>query len=150
MNQTSPASIDAVLTADHVRLDRIFDEVRGEIERGASRSRVVLEVLRRELLKHMEWEEKLLFPAILEANPRYKASTLESLTIDHDRLKERLGDLDACLSDGCFEAARKVLDEFRAFLEGHNRDEEKGIYIDADRMISEQERRRILARWPVL
>ena len=32
-------------------------------------------------------------------------------------------------------------------LEGHNRDEEKGVYTDADRMIPVEERRRLVSLW---
>lgn len=83
--------------------------------------------VRIELEYHMRWEEEKLFPAAAHLVP---AKTIESLLIDHERIRRSLDEGD--------------LEQLRVFLEGHNRDEEFGIYPAADKGLSEKARMKLI------
>ena len=139
-------SVDDVLTEDHVALDALFRGIRSALgsEQGASEARSKFE---RRLVRHMTWEEEVLFPALQEADPRFPARKIDSLVIDHERIREKLGELGAGIAGRAWRDAAQAMDDLWVLLEGHNRDEEKGVYTDADRMLSEEERRRLLETW---
>ena len=108
---------------------------------GSPEALTILETFAQGLKAHMSWEEELLFPAVLaHATPTQRRS-IESLQIDHERLRDTLTDLRSTLSAGDFEAARTLEDWLEKLLKGHNYDEEHGVYVEADQDLSVEERR---------
>ena len=99
------------------------------------------------LFRHMTWEEETLFPALRAADGPYPGKKIESLVIDHARIRERLQDLASDIGATDWADADRSVEDLWVLLEGHNRDEEKGVYTDADRLISEPQRRALLATW---
>jgi len=95
----------------------------------------------------MTWEEETLFPALRAADDRYPGKKIESLVIDHARIRERLGALASEIGGMEWADANRSVEDLWVLLEGHNRDEEKGVYTDADRLIPESGRRDLLVRW---
>jgi hypothetical protein len=91
---------------------------------------------------HMQWEEDRLFP-IVPPSPRMAARHLESLRIDHERIRRALADLALALERKELPAARSVLEELNIFLAGHNGDEEVGVYREADRVLDATEKLRL-------
>jgi hemerythrin-like domain-containing protein len=140
-------SVDDALTGDHVQLDDLFRKLRDAVELQDPGAAASLAEFERRLFRHMTWEEEMLFPALRAADPRYPGRKIESLVIDHARIREKLLDLAAGIQDRDRTGASRAVDDLWVFLEGHNRDEEKGVYTDADRIIPEGERRRLLALW---
>lgn len=134
------ASIDDALTDDHVQLDGLFRDVRTAIglrDVGAGPAQAAFERL---LFRHMTWEEETLFPALMKARPGYPSRKIESLKIDHERIKEKLCELAGAVSARDWPQGTACLEDVWVLLEGHNRDEEKGVYTDADHLISKEER----------
>jgi len=140
-------SVDDALTDDHVRLDGLFRTLRRSVENRDPRTEAVRSEFERRLLRHMTWEEETLFPALRAADGRYPAKKIESLVIDHDRIREGLRELASELVALEWTGANQSVEDLWVLLEGHNRDEEKGVYTDADRLIPEAERQVLLARW---
>jgi hypothetical protein len=138
------SSIGDALGADHERLGAIFDRVREEVaglDEGAAGS---LETLERDLLRHIEWEERALFPALLRGVPGDHRRHVDSLTADHDLIREHLAKSRQHLAARRFVEAGEELQELAWRLKGHNDDEEYGCYRDADRYLPEEERARLL------
>jgi hypothetical protein len=140
-------SVDDALTDDHVQLDGLFRTLRTAVglrEASAEASRKRFE---ERLFRHMTWEEETLFPALRKAQPGYPEKKVESLVIDHERIREALRELAAAIRDRAWPSGAQGVDDLWILLEGHNRDEEKGVYTDADRWIPAEERARLLQQW---
>lgn len=140
-------SVDDALTEDHVRLDGFFRDLRAAVARRDPGAAAVQDAFERRLFRHMTWEEEVLFPALRAADARYSERKIESLVIDHARIREKLLELASQLRETAWIDAGRAVEDLWALLEGHNRDEEKGVYSDADRMIPAAERVRLLSQW---
>ena len=140
-------SVDDALTDDHVRLDGLMRSLRLSIERRDLKSEAVRMEFEKRLFRHMSWEEETLFPTLRAADGRYPGKKIESLVIDHARIRERLQDLASDIGATDWTGADRSVEDLWVLLEGHNRDEEKGVYTDADRLIAEAQRRALLATW---
>lgn len=150
MGQTErrdPESIDEVFGEDHQILGGSLARLRSAIQTRSPEAPAELEALSRGLKAHMSWEEDLLFPAVsARATPAQKHS-IESLEIDHERLRETLAGLHSALTEKAFEAAGRLADWLETLLRGHNYDEEHGVYVEADRYLSVEERRGLIDRF---
>lgn len=139
------SSIGDALGADHERLDGIFTRLRSEVAAGDPASLASLAELERDLDRHIQWEERALFPAVLKGVPGDSRRHVESLTADHELIREHLAKAQRHLAGSRFVEAGEELQELAWRLKGHNDDEEFGAYRDADRHLPEIERRRLLA-----
>ena len=150
MGQTErrePESIDEVFGEDHQILGGSLVRLRSAIQSRSPDAPVELEALSRGLKAHMSWEEDVLFPAVsARATPAQKHS-IESLEIDHERLRETLAGLHSSLSTKDFETADRLADWLDTLLRGHNYDEEHGVYVEADRYLSVEERAGLIDRF---
>lgn len=140
-------SVDDALTEDHVQLDGLFQSLREAVEGGKAGSPALQESFEKRLFRHMTWEEETLFPALRAADGRYPERKIESLVIDHARIREKLLQLASSIRESAWADAAQAVEDLWVLLEGHNRDEEKGVYTDADRMIPAAERLRLLNQW---
>jgi len=134
-------SIDDALGADHQRLDVLLKA----LERGPSTSSA--EAFTRGLLHHMTWEDQHLFPAVKARATEKERRSIESLEIDHERLRDTLKDLATAVAAGDVAGAGGIVRWLGTLLQGHNYDEEHGVYVEADRLLSRDERRRLIERF---
>jgi regulator of cell morphogenesis and NO signaling len=140
-------SLDDALTEDHVQLDGLFRRVRRAVELQDPAAESARTGFERRLLRHMTWEEEILFPALRAAQAGYPEKKIESLVIDHARIREKLQELAEAIRGRDWTPAAGAVEDLWVLLEGHNRDEEKGVYTDADRRIPEADRRRLVNLW---
>jgi hypothetical protein len=147
VGRRDPDSIDEVFGEDHQRLDGILERLRSAIRSGSPQALEALEELSRGLKAHMTWEEERLFPAVRGRATAAQKRSLESLEIDHERLRDTLGSLHSSLSGRDFGTAGTQLEWLETLLRGHNYDEEHGVYVEADRSLSVEERRELIARF---
>jgi hemerythrin-like domain-containing protein len=139
-----PDSFDEVLGEDHRILGAHLGRLREAISGNPSKALEGFRAFARVLEHHMTWEEETLFPAVREhATPREKRS-IESLEIDHERLRDSLSSLRSALSSGASGTATQALEWLETLLKGHNYDEEHGVYVEADRYLAVEERRRMI------
>jgi len=147
VERRDPDSVDDVFGEDHRVLGGHLERLRSAIQARSPQALGILEELTRGLTAHMTWEENQLFPAVSSrATPAQKRS-IESLEIDHERLRETLGGLRSSLSGQDFGSAAPQRDWLETLLRGHNYDEEHGVYVEADRYLSVEERRALIARF---
>jgi hemerythrin-like domain-containing protein len=137
-------SIDEVLGDDHRRLGGLLGRLREALRSRSPSAIEPLEWLGLELGHHMAWEEEELFPAVRPVANAEEKRHLESLQIDHERLRDALTELRAALLTEDYAAADLLYGQLDAFLQGHNADEERGVYVLADRALSPDVRRRLL------
>ena len=83
-------SLDDALTEDHVQLDELFRSLRREVDLRDPSAESARSEFERRLLRHMTWEEELLFPSLRAAQSSYPEKKIESLVIDHARIREKL------------------------------------------------------------
>jgi len=131
-------SLEDLLTADHRVIDGLLKSIgqalaAGSMEAAGAQCRVMAGSLGH----HMEWEESDLFPAV-PPSARMSARHVESLLIDHERIRRTIQELGLALEGRQLQAARESLDDLTVFLAGHNDDEELGIYREADRVLGDE------------
>ena len=140
-------SVDDTMGEDHERLGGLLEQLRGAIERSSEGARDLLGRFSGGLLRHMTWEEEKLFPAVRDRATAAQRRSIESLEIDHERLRDTLKEIESALAGGDFGTAAKQLDWLATLLKGHNYDEEHGVYEEADRLLDAEERRRLLGEF---
>jgi hemerythrin superfamily protein len=127
------------LLADHERLEKLFQEVVSACE-GDDRDEVAAMWTRfdRELLAHMEVEERFLIPWLLRANQRAAQSIMQ----EHRLIRSRLVELGACVDLHTIRltTARAFIDELRA----HAKHEDRVLYSWADEHVPAEDRRSVL------
>ncbi|HXX93668.1 MAG TPA: hemerythrin domain-containing protein [Planctomycetota bacterium] len=139
-----PGSIDDATGKDHERLGLLLDHLGASLKTTGAAARLAFETLDRELRIHMKWEEEALFSAVRGRATAAQRHSLESLEIDHERIRDTLRGLDSTLAEGDLQTAKPLLDWLQTLLKGHNYDEEHGVYVEADRLLDLAERRRLI------
>jgi hemerythrin-like domain-containing protein len=137
-------SIDDGLGEDHQRLGGLLEHLRAAVARRSADARDLLKSFSADLLHHMTWEEADLFPAVRARANAAQQRSIESLEIDHQRLRDTMAELRTALVEGDFGFADHRIDWLETLLKGHNYDEEHGVYEEADRLLSSEERRSLL------
>src|SRR5262245_2616427 len=127
-------TLDDLLRADHDRLDRLLGRAR--------RDPAAVQELRSGLLRHIAFEEESLFPALKGISHR----TIESLKIDHEVIRGHLDRLASFAETGDEARQTDTAGTLEIYLQGHNRDEEFGVYREIERQISEPDRAALIAK----
>lgn len=143
----SSDSIDDTLGADHEYLDTLLRALESAVSAGSVHSREATQRFSQALQHHMKWEEDRLFPAVKEQATDRERRSIESLEIDHDRLRDALHSLESALEHGKQAAVGNVLQWLGVLLKGHNFDEEHGVYVVADRVIGSVDRKRLIEQF---
>jgi iron-sulfur cluster repair protein YtfE (RIC family) len=125
------ASLTECLEMDHRRLDELLAECKELAALGAFADAIErFEVFARGLWRHIDAEERVLFPA-LEAHTPQAMPPIKVLLAEHGRLREELVALEQALGarDPSWRAAFHELVET---LRAHNGKEERVLYPMAD------------------
>ena len=142
-----PDSLDDALRADHERLDALLSQLNSSLAAGPQAAAAALAPFSQGLKRHMAWEDESLFPAVKQVASTKERRSIESLEIDHERLRETLRSLESALAAGDVGAAEPLASWLSTLLQGHNYDEEHGVYVEADRLLDRDERRRLIERF---
>jgi hypothetical protein len=140
-----PGSIDDLLGEDHARIGSLLKAFSEAWRSGSPDAPGLLRRIDQGLRAHIRWEEEALFPAVRERATAAERRSIESLEIDHVRIGETLEAIAAALASAGDVAG--PLDRLEIYLKGHNYDEEHGVYVEADRYLTPEERRRLLERF---
>ena len=116
-------TLDDLLRADHDRLDLLLS--------FAKEDPAAAWELRVGLLRHIAFEEELLFPALKGIPER----TIESLKIDHEVIRGHLDRLVGFAQEGNAARQAETAGTLEIYLQGHNRDEEFGVYREIEARI---------------
>jgi hemerythrin-like domain-containing protein len=138
------SSVDDRLGLDHERLSGLLEKARRSLENRSPGAAQALAAFETPLRAHMEWEEKHLFPAVGARCSARSQRSIESLEIDHERIRETLGEVQGALARGDWSRSSEYLAQAAIYLRGHNYDEEHGVYVEADALLTPEERLRLL------
>jgi hypothetical protein len=138
-----PDSLDDLLGADHERLNAVLSDLEAAVTTRSPTATTSLLLLTESLLYHMTWEEKSLFPAVRDRVTASQRRSIDSLEIDHERLRDTLRSLESALAERDFQTALRLLQWLGLLLKGHNFDEEHGVYVEADRVLEVADRQRL-------
>ena len=140
----APPSIDDRLGLDHERLDSLLEQCGRAVGARTGEASRLLDTFATALLAHMEWEEKHLFPAVKARSSARSQRSIESLEIDHERIRQTLSEARSGIDGSDWTGAAQALSNAAVFLEGHNYDEEHGVYVEADQLLGPDARRLLL------
>ena len=127
------------LLADHERLEALFQQLLSAFEEDDREGVAALWTrFDRELLEHMETEERFLIPWLLRANQQAARAIMQ----EHRHIRSRLTELGASVDLHTIRLtmARAFIDELRA----HAKHEDRALYSWADAHIPVEDRRSVL------
>lgn len=129
---TSEAFINDYLSSDHRRLDLLLDNLRKAIEQQRPKEYIqsVFSLFQRGMLRHMHWEESVLFPIYDEQVTKTHAST-DILKAEHKELATMLEELEDSIEEGMSLEYVKGLEHF---VYSHHLREEEILYPVIDAM----------------
>jgi len=137
-------TISEFMKRDHARLDRLFRDYRGFKRSDRRKAASRFSEFRGGLLRHIGWEEEVLFP-LVQRGAAPSAGPTAVMRLEHQQIKELLQDLEARLGardDGAEEPEARLVE----LLDSHNRKEEVVLYPWLDGLLSEAQRRDALVR----
>jgi len=129
---TSEAFINDYLSSDHKRLDLLLDNLSKAIEqsKGEDYIRSVFKLFQRGMLRHMHWEESVLFPIFDEQVTKNHVST-DILKAEHKELATMLEELEDSIEEGMSLEYVRGLEQF---VYTHHLREEEILYPVIDAM----------------
>lgn len=139
-----PVGISQYYQEDHDRLDGLFKEFQREKAAGSKQAAGSFEAFASGLLRHIAWEEEVLFPCFEEKTGLKGTGPTEVMRIEHREIRHLLRAIHEHLRQG-----RSSGSEEAALLEvlsEHNCKEERILYPAIDEQLSPQERREVFAR----
>lgn len=120
------------LTVDHRRLDLLFDGLIHGVQDGKplEYQQSLFQLFKTGLLRHIHWEEKILFPIFDEATGRQGGPT-HVMCAEHKQMHGMLNEIEANMPSGFDE---DVLMALGHFLANHNEKEENVLYPAIDQL----------------
>ncbi|HLY72790.1 MAG TPA: hemerythrin domain-containing protein [Planctomycetota bacterium] len=143
----SADSVDDALRADHECLDALLLKLEAAVSAESAGAAEDLNRFSRVLSHHMAWEDDRLFPAVMGVVGAKERRSIESLEIDHERLRDTIQSLESTLAATDYGTARTLVRWLGTLLKGHNYDEEHGVYVEADRLLGAADRRRLIEQF---
>ena len=139
-----PNSIDEGLGKDHERIEALLNGLVDAVHTHSASAPAAFGEVDHALRLHMRWEEEVLFPAVRVRASEAQKRSIESLQIDHERITETLATIGTTLNVADYGEARRWIDWLDVLLQGHNYDEEHGVYVEADQLLDSDQRRLLL------
>jgi hemerythrin-like domain-containing protein len=141
---SDPQSITTALSWDHDRIDHLFEEAAtmvsdGELERA---EHTFAEAFR-DLLRHIAYEEGVLFPFLLAHAP--VTGPIAVMRREHAEIQATLERMTLALAHGQGAAFLEACETLEDVLGRHNEKEERVLYPLADRLASRPDAERLLA-----
>ncbi len=129
------SAISRFMEADHDRLDSLFREFQGAGRSRPEEAREKFREFREGLLRHIGWEEEMLFPEFEERTGMRGAGPTAVMRMEHRQIQQFLERIQAALASG---GPTGDLEEgLLALLKGHNEKEERVLYPGMDQVLGE-------------
>lgn len=139
--EAGPA-LSRCLEDQHARLEELLAEFQRSNASGRSIARRRFAGFKRELERHIQWEEALLFP-MLEAKTNRRGGPTAAMRREHAQIRRSLNAIAARLERRA-KPLTSLQDGLLAILGVHNWKEERLIFPLIDRQASSRERRQLL------
>ncbi len=123
--------------ADHDRLDIIYRDFKRNLMRNKTKAVWLFHLFQQGLLKHIEWEEELLFPIFENKSGLTEGGPTFVMRSEHGQIMQLLNSIELRLSKD--ESVEKSCQELEHILSAHNHKEEQILYPSIDNFISDHE-----------
>ncbi len=122
---TSELNVENLLEDDHQRIDQMYQDVLDALinQKPPMSQHLLFKLFKSALLRHLHWEEKVLFPMYIEFSG--KQGSIPQLHLQHKEIMDYLTELEEDLSKGLEKSAFELLGQYLAH---HNEFEEKSLY----------------------
>lgn len=130
-------SITSFFEADHERLDKLFKDYQLLKHSNLTKARAIFSDFAAGLLRHIQWEEEILFP-IFEAKSGLEQGPTSVMRFEHEQIKKALHQISDSFNSEQprDESAEGILTEV---LVQHNIKEENILYPMLDQMLNSEE-----------
>lgn len=134
----SNPSVNEFLTEDHDRLDELLESFQEWRAKDLGKAQVLLTQFTRGLLRHLHWEEAILFPLFEQKTGQ--TGLISTLRGEHEEIKEWLRAVGSKIeqNDAACDYEEEMLIEE---LGGHNAREEYALYPQLDKLLTDDEKR---------
>ena len=123
------------MSGDHRRLDALLAGARALCSSGAAQGAASkFKSFREGLLRHIGWEEDILFGMVYEELKDRDVLIIDELKLQHARIRE---DLESVGAAPCDKASEPLIADLVAVLDAHDRMEEEGFYPWLDESLDE-------------
>ncbi len=92
-------------------------------------------------------EEEILFPEMSKKNELLAGGVIQEMLENHEDFRERLADIESCVSDGNFEAAQQKMEQYTEALLDHIAVENDEVFQAAESLFTEEELEKIRFRF---
>jgi iron-sulfur cluster repair protein YtfE (RIC family) len=139
-----PSDIKRFMDTDHRRVDRILEEFSMLKHRALSQARTLFTHSKSGLLRHIVWEEDLLFPSLEVKTGMHGTGPTAVMRQEHAQIKAALERIEQLLNAGELKAIDTAEQELVSLLTVHNQKEERILYPMMNQSLSAQERYELL------
>jgi iron-sulfur cluster repair protein YtfE (RIC family) len=130
------------MTHDHDRLERLLKDFLGEKDQDISRARGLIDEFKTGILKHIAWEEEILFPMIEHRTGMHMPGPTVLVQPQHQQIKSLLEKISVQIEkEGSIEGTLKELVDLLLL---HNREEERILYPWIDVSLDKEDREEAL------
>lgn len=141
-----PSDITRFMALDHRRVDQLLAAFSTLQSSDGKRAAVLFASGRERLLRHMRWEEDVLFPAFEDKTGLHDAGPTVVLGQEHAQIKATLEQMAKMLEEETVAGLEAVAQELVSVLTGHNQKEERILYPLLNQSLSAQERTTVLEK----
>jgi hemerythrin-like domain-containing protein len=141
-----PSDIQRFMDMDHCRADRLLRDFSTLKRRDLKQAAAAFASGKERLLRHIVWEEDLLFPAFEDKTGMHDTGPTLVMRQEHVQIKAALERMTALLEAGTGAELDVVEQELVSVLTVHNKKEETILYPMINKSVSAQERNELLEK----
>jgi len=142
--QAKPSDIQRFMGADHRRIDRLIEMFSAHKGSDLTQATVLFTRARAALLRHIRWEEELLFPALEDKTHLHETGPTIVMRQEHVHIKAVMEQITGVLEAGASARLETAEQELTGTLAVHNRKEEMILYPMINKSLSASERSEFL------
>ena len=147
VDQDPNRTVKGYFQSDHKRLDAIFKSFSDAVhEERFDDAKKAFAEFSLGLKRHIAAEEEVLFPAFEEKTGMKDAGPTFVMRMEHKEIKELLDEITALTEKGDGAEATKRASELTVRLSDHNMKEEEILYPEADSLLSQAERPKVVEK----
>jgi len=139
-------TVSKYMSQHHADLDSLFEEFVGQQTDNPALAIPTAEKFRLGLLRHIVWEEEILFPIFDEKSGMQGGGPTAVMCSEHRRIKELLEEIAAGLTGNELAGIAEPENELTGILQSHNRKEENILYPSIDALLTDDERAQVFTR----
>ena len=139
-------SIFEFMSADHDRLDNIFEQFKNLKKDDISGAKTLFLDFKAGLQNHIVWEEDILFPLFERGTGMHDTGPTAVMRTEHRQIKNYLEEIDKKILVGDLAGIDAAEIALLEVLVSHNQKEENILYPAIDNLTSEQETEQAIAR----